>query len=175
MNLEFEVRVATPAARAWELVGEHFGAISEWAAPIAASSLDAELGVGAVRTCSLEAFGPVPAGEIQQRLVAFTPSAMSLTYEAIAGMPSFIGRATNTWSVVADGSGACRIRTQAHLELRGLARLFSFLLKWQFAAGGARVLSELKHRLEHDRPHARKLAAMAAHARKNRRLSLLGK
>lgn len=160
MELHKEIIVNAPAAAAWAILGEQFGRIAEWAAPITDSSLEGEPRVGAVRTCRIARFGPVAPGAIRERLLAFDPQARTLAYEAVAGMPRFIARAANRWSVHARDEQSCIVRTQATLTLRGPAVLLGVFLKWKMQADGERVLEELRHRIEYGRPHPRKLATI---------------
>lgn len=161
MKLESEITVDASAERAWSVLGEGFGRIGEWAAPIVASTLDGEPSVGAVRTCTTARFGPVAPGVIEERLLEFEPTRHSFRYEAVSGMPRFIVHATNRWSVRALGDTRSIVRTEATLELRGLASLFGCVLAWRMKSDGRRVLEELKHRIETGRPHPRKLASGA--------------
>jgi len=143
-----------------EVLGERFADIGEWAVPITASSLDGTLGRGAVRTCRTACFGPVPAGTIKERLLDFDPDAMSFAYEAIGGMPGFMADAVNRWSVHPLDGQRCLARTHATLTLRGPAALLGFMLNRKLRADGSRVLDELRYRVEHGRPHPRKVRAI---------------
>jgi hypothetical protein len=164
VELNGDIVIDAPARAVWAELGERFGHIGEWAAPIAASSLDGALRVGAVRSCHVAGFGPVAPGIVTERLVAFDPAAMAFAYEAVGGMPGFVGRAVNRWSVHPHGDRRCRVRTRATLELRGPMALLGPLLKWRLEADGARVLEELRYRIERGRPHPRKLAPRAGRA-----------
>lgn len=160
MKIEREVAIAAPARDAWMILGEGFGAIAEWAAPIIASSVDGPLGAGVVRTCRIAAVGPVKAGTIRERLLAFDGDAMTFAYEALDGLPGFVASATNHW-IVRPVEGGCVVRTEATLELRGVMRLLGCVVAWQLAASGVRVLEELKYRIEHGVAHPRKARALA--------------
>jgi hypothetical protein len=159
MDLRAEVVIDAPAHAAWAVLGERFGQISDWAAPIETSSLEGEPAVGAIRTCQFVGFGPFKSGTIKERLVEFDPPTMSLAYEGAEGMPRFVKRAINRWTVHSQTEGSCSVRTHATLELRGPLRLIQFLLKRRLQADGARVLGELRYQIECGRPHPRKLAA----------------
>jgi hypothetical protein len=161
MDLRLEVVVNAPARAAWAVLGERFADIGEWATPITASSLEGELGRGAVRTCHTTRFGPVPAGTIKERLIEYDPASMSFAYEAVDGMPGFFARLTNHWSVHPLDDKRCLVRTNATVDLRGPAALLGFVLKRKLQTDGARVLDELRHRVEHGQPHPRKVSAMA--------------
>jgi hypothetical protein len=165
VELRVAAEIAAPAAAAWRVLGERFGQVGEWATPIIASSLDGEPAVGAVRTCRVSAFGPIAPGEVKERLVAFDAAAMSLAYEAAAGMPRFIASAVNRWSVQPLGEARCLVRSHATVELRGPMALLGFALTRRMEAEGARVLEELRHMVEHGRPHTRKVAAMRPRSR----------
>jgi len=71
MEMRAEVTVQVPASEAWALVGEQFGRIDTWASPIMASFLDRPPRQGAVRTCHVRGFGPLPLGVIRERLLSY--------------------------------------------------------------------------------------------------------
>lgn len=159
MEIEVEVVVDAPASAAWAVIGPRFGDIGEWAASIESSSLDGDPRVGAERACRIPRIGPIAAGVIGERLLVFDPMAMTLTYEAVAGLPAFIGRALNRWSVLPDGDRQCRVRTHATLELRGAMRLVGFAIRRHMRRVGVRALEELRYYIEEGCPHPRKAAA----------------
>jgi hypothetical protein len=161
MELQAEVEIGAPASVAWVVLGERFGQIGEWATPIIASSLEGEPVIGAVRTCRIAGFGPVAPGVIKERLIAFAPERTSLVYEAIDGMPRFVRRSVNRWSVHARDERTCAVRAHATVELSRLATVLSPLLKRKLQHDGARVLEELRFRIEHGHPHPRKVDAVA--------------
>ena len=111
MELRAEVVINAPAQSAWAVVGEQFGEIGQWAAPIECSSLDSPPGRGAIRTCQIIQFGPFRAGTIKERLIEFDPTAMTCTYESAEGMPAFVSKAVNTWSVHTESATRCVVRT----------------------------------------------------------------
>ncbi|HEY3254519.1 MAG TPA: SRPBCC family protein, partial [Polyangiaceae bacterium] len=104
-------------------------------------------------------FGPFATGEIKERLVQFDPVGMALAYESAAGMSSFVGYEVNRWAVQPKTQDRCMVRTHATLELSGPVRLLAPLLKRKLEGDGARVLEELRYRVERGCPHPRKLAA----------------
>jgi hypothetical protein len=61
---------------------------------------------------------------------------MSLAYESSEGMPSFVQKAINRWSVHPETEATCLVRTHATLELRGPLRLLQFLLEGRLQAHG---------------------------------------
>jgi hypothetical protein len=160
MELRAEVIIGAPARRVWAVLGEQFGDISRWAAPIQASSIDGAPTVGACRTCHIAGFGPFKPGVIKERLIAFAPEPMSFAYRAVEGLPGFVGDAVNRWSVEPLDEHRSVVRVHATVELRGPMRLVGALLRWRMRVAGERTLEELKHHVENGRPHPRKLHAM---------------
>jgi hypothetical protein len=160
MDIYVEIDIDAPAAVVWQAMGEGFGEIGQWAAPIRASALENNrvLEAGAVRVCHIEPFGPVPAGVIKERLLIFDARQMVFEYVAVSGMPGFVAHARNRWSVHARDANSCSARQHAVLELRGLARLFGALMKYRMRHEGLLVLEELKHWVEKGAPHPRKRA-----------------
>ena len=165
MDIRAEIAIdATPLA-AWTALGERFGDIADWAAPIVASSCtlngEGSPEVGSVRTCRTAGFGPMGPGTIQERLTAFDRDAMSFAYEAVSGMPGAVARAVNRWSIRPRGIAGCTVASQATVELNGLARPLGFLLRRSLERSGARVLEDLKHHLERGGPSPRKTRSVA--------------
>ncbi|HEX2671948.1 MAG TPA: SRPBCC family protein, partial [Polyangiaceae bacterium] len=135
----------------------------EWASPIVASCPvgDSPLSCGAVRECTIAAFGPVKPGTITERLVSFDGERMQLEYEALDGLPKFMERAVNRWRVVPLGTACAVVRVHASVRLGWSGWLLAPLLKWQLLAAGTRTLEELKHFVEQGQVHPRKGTAIS--------------
>jgi hypothetical protein len=161
MDMRAELVISAPAEDAWAVVGERFGEIGEWASPITRSSMDGPSHVGRVRTCHVAGFGPFAPGVIRERLVTFDPEARSLSYEAAEGLPGFIMRAVNRWSVHPGPGHACTVRIHATLTLRPVTRPLGPVLRWRMRVDTRRVLADLRYRVETGRPHPDKVTAPA--------------
>ncbi len=94
MDIHEQVEIEAPASTVWEVVGERFGDIARWTEFLDSSSLEGELGVGAVRTCRFQPNVFSRTGTIRERLTSFDRDAMRLSYEGI-GMSAFMERAIN--------------------------------------------------------------------------------
>jgi hypothetical protein len=164
MELHEEVQVRVLADQAWALVGEAFGDIGTWAAPIVTSTIDTPAAPGSVRTCHIRGFGPVAAGVIKERLTRFDQAQRALSYEWVEGRPSFIVYAINRWSVHALAPGRCTVRVHATLTLHPVLRPLEPPLRWWMGRDAGKVLEELACRLEIGTPHPRKLAAIGRNA-----------
>lgn len=164
MELRNEIIIEAPIERVWHALGERFMQVSEWAAPITASCPvgAAELGVGVTRSCNIAPFGPVKAGTVTERLTRFDRDAMAFEYEALEGMPGFVGHAVNRWSIARVDDRRSQLRIHATLTLRGPMVLLGCFIKWQLESSGAKVAEELKYFVENGKPHPRKLASRQA-------------
>lgn len=163
MELRNEVEIAAPAARVWHTLGERFMHVGEWAAPITSSCAvgASEPTAGAMRACTIAPFGPMKAGVVRERLVRFDAATMSFEYEAVSGMPRFVARAVNRWTVVRIDEHRSRVCVHATLLLRGPMVLLGCVLRWQFNAAGAKVIEELRHFVETGESHPRKRRRVA--------------
>lgn len=160
MEIREKINIAAPASEAWRIIGEEFGDIGQWASPISTSSISSDPSVGAVRTCHIGGFGPIAAGMIKEKLIAFQPERMQFQYDAVEGLPSFIAHATNHWSIETVDANTCTVQTHATLKLSGIYALLGPILKIKMAHDGYAVLEELKFHIENGQPHPRKRAAI---------------
>ena len=161
---------ATPD-QVWEVVGERFGDVAQWATPILTSRLVSESpqaggavgqvpeqvpAEGVARVCGIGGFGPFPAGEITERLTVFDRSVRRLEYRAVRGMPPMLRSAVNRWSVhpVPGAHDRCVVRVHATLRLRWWAAPFGPVMAWQLHRGARGVLQELRRWVEGGRPRS---------------------
>lgn len=158
-----EISFKASAAEAWNVLGEGYGTMCEWDSHMASTTLEGELGVGAVRHCvSAQSFGPFKPGTIKERLIEFEPSERTFAYEAFSGLPSFILSARNRWTVEAVNDEKCTVRFDATLELRGLTRLMWPLMRRMMEKDLERWLEDLRFRVEEGKPRVPMTAGTSA-------------
>ncbi len=158
MEMRHEVHIDAPASDAWLVLGRGFGNICEWSATLASSELVGELGVGASRRCQGTGFGPFAPGLVTEELTAFDPEAMTFTYVARDGLPSFLHHAENAWSIHANGPARCRVAFQATVRAAWWAFPIIWILPLLLRADLAKMSEEMKHRIETGVPHPRAAA-----------------
>jgi Polyketide cyclase / dehydrase and lipid transport len=117
MLIETTRDIDAPASAVWEVLGERFADVAEITDAIEKSALDGELGEGAVRTCDLRALGPIPAGQVTERLTRFDRDDKALTYLVLSGLPGFMRRVENAWTIEPLDGGRCRITSAATFDL----------------------------------------------------------
>jgi len=154
MKLQMELELRASAERAWQILGEGFGNICEWTSSLSSSVLEGELREGGIRCCvSSQSFGPFKAGTVKERLVEFDPSTMTYAYEAFEGLPGFVKRAGNRWSIEKIDEQRCIVRSDATLELKGMLKIFAPFMKMFMRKDLEKFVEEMRYRIEQDTPH----------------------
>jgi hypothetical protein len=160
MEMRGEIQIDATPAQAWDVLGERFGQVAQWAAPILTSRLVADAtvpaegepapSVGIARVCGVDGFGPVPAGEVLERLTVFDRHARRLEYEAERGTPRIVRSAVNRWSVhpLPGDDAGCVVRMHATLRLAWWATPLAPVMDRQLRRGARQVLQDLRHWVE---------------------------
>lgn len=104
--------------------------------------------------------------EVQERITQRHESERTFTYESVAGMPAFVSKATNRWSVEAVDRDRARVSFDGVLQLRGIAGwLLALPLRLVMARTGQLVLADLAHFVETGQPSPRKRRQLGPHPR----------
>lgn len=158
MKMHIEIVISASADDAWKVLGEGYGNISEWSSSLSSSSLEGGLQVGGVRSCeSSEGFGPFKAGVVEEKLTVYDPSTRIFEYVAISGIPGFIERVSNRWSIHSVDENNCIVHSDMAMQFRGIARvlapLIGPLMKLAVKSDLKRFTGELQYRISNGRPH----------------------
>jgi hypothetical protein len=130
MHIETTVIVNAPAAAAWEVFGERFERVSDWADSVLESSLEGPLGNGAVRTCDIKPVGPIPAGQVTEEITQFDRSSHALTYAVRSGIPKPMKSIENAWTIEALADDKCRVTSRATFALKWWMQPMSPLMRF---------------------------------------------
>ena len=144
MKIQTALNIDAPASAVWQVLGEQFGDVANWSDAIEKSSLDRALGEGAVRTCDLKAFGPVPAGKVTEELTQFDRGSQSLTYVVRSGVPKFMRFVENAWTVEAIDDSRSRVTSQARFDLAWWMLPLFPLLRIQLGRGLRSFVGQLE-------------------------------
>lgn len=86
---------------------------------------------------------------------------------SLNGLPWFIKHAENRWEVHSLGADSSDVEARAEIEVSLFLGVFlAPLLKRQLGRIGVQTLEELKHYVERDQVHPRKLEAMSRYVTK---------
>jgi hypothetical protein len=141
---------ASPEA-VWQVLDAGFLDISAWAGGVRSSVANPATPNGpngsthGGRICDIEGVG-----ETDERLIAFDAVARTMTYSVRAsGLPFFVDRLENTWTVSDDGSGG----TSVDVVIRGITkgivgRLAAFPLGRMLGKAAVGLPGDLKRHIE---------------------------
>ena len=120
-ELEKEIVIDVSAAELWEMVGPGFEEVYKWS-----SNVDHSEGSGtsmfegascSERACNVNVKG---FSKIKETLTKYDQDQMVLAYEVNDGMPGFVTKAANEWTVVALSDYQSKLVMKAEFESKGL-------------------------------------------------------
>lgn len=120
-DLEREIAVNVSAEKLWDMVGPGFTDVYKWA-----SNVDHSEGKGqsefegascSERSCDVSVKG---FSKINEKLYKYDAAKMNLAYEVNNGMPGFITKAQNDWTVVSLGENKSKLVMKAVFRSKGL-------------------------------------------------------
>lgn len=142
MDFKLSYEMKASADDVWWVVGERFDDL-RWSSGITESSLEGELGVGAIRVCHFPPNQFSKTGMVKERLLSFDRKAKTLSYE-VTESNGVMKSACNHWTIVPLGPKRCRVDMHAQVELQGIARWFSFFMGFMLKRMGTQTARELE-------------------------------
>ncbi len=116
-----EGAINVPASELWEMVGPGFIEVYKWS-----SSVDHAEGTGtpefegavcSERFCDVNVKG---FSKISEKLTKYDEQKMNLAYSVQNGMPGFVTKAVNDWTVEPTGSNSSKLVMRAEFGAKGL-------------------------------------------------------
>lgn len=170
INLNEEITINVSAEKLWEMVGPGFIEVYKWS-----SSVDHAVGSGAAqfdgavcseRSCDLNAKG---FSSISETLTKYDAANMNLAYEVNSGMPNFISKAANDWTVVSINENQSKLVMKANFETKGLmGAMMNGMMKKKMTKLLQTVLNDAKVYAETGAPSEVKKARIASLSKKNK-------
>ncbi|MBX2845281.1 MAG: SRPBCC family protein [Saprospiraceae bacterium] len=120
-DLKKEITINVPALALWEIIGPGFTDVYRWS-----SNVDHAEGRGkpefhgaecSERFCNVNVKG---FSKISEKLTKYDEDDMSLAYEILDGMPGFITKACNEWTVVPLGRKQSKLVMEATFRSKGI-------------------------------------------------------
>lgn len=120
-EVQKEIIVNVSAAQLWEMIGPGFVDVYKWSSNVDhASGKGVSEFEGAVcdeRFCDVNVKG---FSKISEKLVKYSDDHMNLAYAVQEGMPGFMTKAVNDWTVVDLGNGQAKLVMKAEFAAKGL-------------------------------------------------------
>jgi ribosome-associated toxin RatA of RatAB toxin-antitoxin module len=120
-DVKKEITINVSAEKLWDMVGNGFVDVYKWSSNVdhASGSGTAEFS-GATcseRSCDVNVKG---FSKIHEKLVEYDEKQMVLAYEVMEGMPGFVTKAVNQWTVVAIDENHSKLVMKAEFRSKGL-------------------------------------------------------
>ena len=132
MKLTTEHKIDAAPEAVWDLMGERFADIGQWSNTVVHSSLEGELGQGALRTCELK---PTPSGlsVIQERITEFDRNEKTFAFDIVTGLPGFMRRVNSRWTIKSAAGGGTRAINTLTIDVAWWMRPMLPVIRGQFA------------------------------------------
>lgn len=159
MEIERKFTVNVPVQQVWDILGNRFHDVGDWATGIRASRrLDATGPAGVPhRQCDVPSLGT-----ITERVDTFDENARTFSYTVIEGAPGFAKHMGNTWWVRPVGDRKTEISFCLRAELKPVADFFmGWMMKRQMSKLCDEVCADLRTFIETGAPSDSKKAALA--------------
>lgn len=143
MQVKASIEINASADATWQVFGEDFEGISKWLDAIISSTLDGDLGVGVTRTCNF----PKDL-VIKEKLTHFDPRTRTLTYAILSGLPGFMLKVDNAWTITDIGNNRSRATSVVTAKLAWYAVPLVLMLKVGLGKTLKGALTQLKTAVE---------------------------
>ncbi|MEM8507258.1 MAG: SRPBCC family protein [Bacteroidota bacterium] len=174
MEISQTIIVNRSVPECWEVLGEQFTEISNWASAVNHAEGDGKDGLNGAN-CDIRGCDVSGIGEIQEKLIAFDPEKHFLAYQVIAGLPKMLKSGQNNWRLTAIDTNHTRVNMKALVEPKGfIGNLMKPLIRMNFKKMSGHLLEEFKYFLEKGRPHPRKVKAGMNSSKKKSKRALVG-
>ena len=148
MEFKRDTTVNVSADKVWNILGNGFNDISQWASPVLDSQALPGQPEGSGRVCQVKG-----AGEVVETIYHYDDVGRELSF-ILNGkkIPFFMRKIDNTWSVEPIGDDQSRLQVHAKITLMPVfSQLMSGLLSKAMSKQADGLLGELKYFAENDR------------------------
>lgn len=169
-QVEKEIIINVSATQLWEMVGPGFVDVYKWS-----SNVDHAEGKGSgefegatchERVCDLNVKG---FNKISETLTNYDEESMNLAYEVREGMPGFITKARNDWTVISINENQSKLVMKAEFASKGLMGvMMNGIMKKKMNKTLETVLNDAKVFAETGKPSQAKQERVAELAKKNK-------
>ncbi|WP_306641347.1 SRPBCC family protein [Sanyastnella coralliicola] len=120
-DVQKEITINVSAAELWEMVGPGFVDVYKWSSNVdhaeGAGNSDFDGAVCHERFCDVNVKG---FSKISEELTYYSIPEMKLAYAVKEGMPGFVTKAVNQWTVVPIDDHSCKLVMKAEFRSKGL-------------------------------------------------------
>ena len=157
MKMTKKLSIAKPVGEVWQVLGNEFGKIDNWASLISHSEVSGEAKLPGV-DYSIRST-KTTSGDTKQELTGFNADQHTIAYKSIAGTPAIIKQVRANWRLTKDGEDKTALVLDFEADMKGIGHLIAPIAKMKLGKIGDELLEELKYYVENGEPHPRKVEA----------------
>ena len=157
MRIIKELSISKPVEEVWEILGNQFGEIDNWASLISHSEVSGEAKLPGVNYSIRST--KTTQGDSQEELTGFNPDKHEISYKSISGTPAIIKQVRAHWSLKEEGTNKTQLRLDFTAEMKGLGFILAPIVKIKMGKVGDVLLDDFKYYVEKGKPHPRKVSA----------------
>ena len=157
MRIIKELSIAKPVEEVWEVLGNQFGEIDNWASIISHSEVSGQAKLPGVNYSIRST--KTTQGDTQQELTGFNPDKHEISYKSISGTPAIIKQVSAHWSLKKEGENNTQLMLDFTAEMKGLGFILAPIAKIKLGKVGDVLLDDFKYYVENGKPHPRKMPA----------------
>jgi len=158
MEFKREILINQPIEKVWDVLGNQFGQVCNWASGVNKSSASAEAKNSndfTNRACD------TTSGKIKEIVNTFDPKNHILEYEVIEGFPFFVKTGKNKWRLSKSGNQT-KVNMNLQIETQGfVGTIMKPMMKMQMKTLADNAVDDLKIFVETGKPSARKAKELA--------------
>jgi uncharacterized membrane protein len=155
MNIVKKIAINKPIDDVWEVLGNQFGQISNWASIIRESKVYGEATLNGLNFSIRET--NTLSGITKQEITYFNPENYSLSYKSISGTPPIIKEVRAQWNLTKKDSNVTDLELDFTADMKGIGFILAPIAKIKLSKVGEELLDDLKYYLENGKPHPRKI------------------
>ena len=155
MDIIKKITIDKPVEEVWEVLGNQFGEVSNWASIISESKVYGESKLNGVNYSIRET--NTAKGITKQEITSFDPERHSLSYKSIAGTPPIIKEVRAHWRLANKDANTTNLVMDFTADMKGLGFILVPLVKKKLGKIGDNLLEELKYYVENGKQHPRKI------------------
>ena len=154
MKIMKSLIINKPIDDVWEVLGNQFNKIDQWASLILKSNVSGNPTLAGVDYSIRDT--QTTSGPTQQKLTAFDAKNFKIAYKATAGTPPFFKSVNAAWSLSKNGATSTQLILDFEVKFKGLFFILAPLVKIKLSKVGDELMDDLKYYVENGEPSIRK-------------------
>ncbi len=155
--IKHELIINASIVKTWQVLGPEFADAYKWASSIKHSEArNIETINGS--TCTERGCSVSGMGNIKEKILHYSETEHTLSYQVYEGMPKMVKYAANTWKLTDLGNGTTKLEMQIEMKAGGLmGSMMKGMMRKKMTKMSKQITEEFKYYVENGNPHPRKI------------------